>query len=32
VSLPAGHALPVDMQTWIRQHWHIETVSITSVT
>jgi predicted transposase YbfD/YdcC len=24
VSLPAGEALPVDMQTWIRQHWHIE--------
>jgi len=24
VSLPAGKALPVDLQTWIRQHWHIE--------
>jgi predicted transposase YbfD/YdcC len=24
VSLPAGQALPVDLQTWIRQHWHIE--------
>jgi predicted transposase YbfD/YdcC len=24
VSLPAGHALPVDLQTWIRRHWHIE--------
>jgi hypothetical protein len=24
VSLPAGQALPVDLQTWIRRHWHIE--------
>ena len=24
VSLPAGQSLPVDMQTWIRRHWHIE--------
>ena len=24
VSLPAGQALPRDLQTWIRQHWHIE--------
>jgi predicted transposase YbfD/YdcC len=24
VSLPAGQAPPRDMQTWIRQHWHIE--------
>jgi predicted transposase YbfD/YdcC len=24
VSLPAGQALPVDLQTWIRHHWHIE--------
>ena len=24
VSLPAGLALPVDLQTWIRRHWHIE--------
>jgi predicted transposase YbfD/YdcC len=24
VSLPAGQALPVDLQIWIRRHWHIE--------
>ncbi|WP_405094854.1 ISAs1 family transposase [Micromonospora sp. NBC_01412] len=24
VSLPAGQALPRDLQTWIRRHWHIE--------
>ena len=24
VSLPAGHATARDLQTWIRQHWHIE--------
>ncbi|MBQ0904546.1 ISAs1 family transposase [Micromonospora sp. U21] len=24
VSLPAGQAQPVDLQSWIRQHWHIE--------
>jgi predicted transposase YbfD/YdcC len=24
VSLPAGQAPPVDLQTWIRRHWHIE--------
>ncbi|MEV6371715.1 ISAs1 family transposase [Micromonospora musae] len=24
VSLPAGQALPRDLQTWIRGHWHIE--------
>jgi predicted transposase YbfD/YdcC len=24
VSLAAGQALPVDLQTWIRRHWHIE--------
>jgi predicted transposase YbfD/YdcC len=24
VSLPAGQALPVDLQAWIRRHWHIE--------
>jgi predicted transposase YbfD/YdcC len=24
VSLPAGHALPADLQTWIRRHWNIE--------
>jgi predicted transposase YbfD/YdcC len=24
VSLPAGQALPIDLQNWIRQHWHIE--------
>jgi predicted transposase YbfD/YdcC len=24
VSLPAGQALPVDLQSWIRRHWHIE--------
>jgi predicted transposase YbfD/YdcC len=24
VSLPAGQALPIDLQTWIRRHWHIE--------
>lgn len=24
VSLPAGHAVAHDLQTWIRQHWHIE--------
>ncbi|TDC41594.1 ISAs1 family transposase [Micromonospora sp. KC207] len=24
VSLPAGQALPSDLQTWIRGHWHIE--------
>ncbi|WP_205775929.1 hypothetical protein [Micromonospora tulbaghiae] len=24
VSLPAGQALPRDLQTWIRWHWHIE--------
>ena len=24
VSLPAGQALPADLQTWIRRHWHIE--------
>ncbi|SCG69206.1 ISAs1 family transposase [Micromonospora halophytica] len=23
-SLPAGQALPRDLQTWIRRHWHIE--------
>ncbi|WP_233579685.1 ISAs1 family transposase [Verrucosispora sp. FIM060022] len=24
VSLPAGQAQPVDLQGWIRHHWHIE--------
>ncbi|MGY3521134.1 ISAs1 family transposase, partial [Micromonospora sp. PTRAS2] len=24
VSLPAGQALPRDLQSWIRRHWHIE--------
>ncbi len=24
MPLPAGQALPVDVQAWIRQHWHIE--------
>ncbi|MFC8845817.1 MULTISPECIES: ISAs1 family transposase [unclassified Micromonospora] len=24
VSLPAGQALPRDLQAWIRRHWHIE--------
>jgi hypothetical protein len=24
VSLSAGQALPGDLQTWIRWHWHIE--------
>ncbi|WP_432990707.1 ISAs1 family transposase [Dactylosporangium sp. CA-233914] len=24
VSLPTGQALPRDLQTWIRRHWHIE--------
>jgi predicted transposase YbfD/YdcC len=24
VSLPAGQAIPRDLQTWIRRHWHIE--------
>jgi predicted transposase YbfD/YdcC len=24
VSLPASEALPRDLQTWIRRHWHIE--------
>ncbi|MEV6847111.1 ISAs1 family transposase [Actinoplanes sp. NPDC051411] len=24
VSLPAGQALPIDLQTWIRRHWYIE--------
>jgi predicted transposase YbfD/YdcC len=24
VSLPAGQALPVELQSWIRRHWHIE--------
>lgn len=24
VSLSAGQALPRDLQTWIRWHWHIE--------
>ena len=24
VSLPAGQALPIDLQNWIRRHWHIE--------
>jgi predicted transposase YbfD/YdcC len=24
VSLPAGQALPRDLQTWIRRHWYIE--------
>jgi predicted transposase YbfD/YdcC len=24
VSLPAGQAPPVDLQSWIRAHWHIE--------
>jgi len=24
VSLPAGQALPRELQTWIRRHWHIE--------
>jgi len=24
VSLSASQALPVDLQTWIRRHWHIE--------
>ena len=24
VSLPASQALPRDLQTWIRRHWHIE--------
>jgi len=24
VSLPAGQALPAELQTWIRRHWHIE--------
>ena len=24
VSLPAGQAVARDLQTWIRQHWHIE--------
>ncbi|WP_371687383.1 hypothetical protein [Micromonospora sp. KC723] len=24
MSLPAGQAQPVDLQTWIRRHWHIE--------
>jgi predicted transposase YbfD/YdcC len=24
VSLPAAQALPRDLQTWIRRHWHIE--------
>lgn len=24
VSLPAGQAMPRDLQTWIRRHWHIE--------
>jgi hypothetical protein len=23
-SLPTGQALPHDLQTWIRRHWHIE--------
>lgn len=24
VSLPAGEALPTELQSWIRRHWHIE--------
>jgi hypothetical protein len=27
VSLPAGQALPRDLQAWIRRHWHIDICS-----